>query len=365
VPHSNHSTPARLFAALLLGAALFCTTVEAKPSSQLKIYAIDVEGGQATLFVTPASEALLVDTGWADNDGRDAARIARVARAAGVTQLDYVIITHYHADHVGGFPDLATRIPVRTVIDHGDYNNTDDEETKRGWLAYRNAITGGIRRLTLHAGDRIPLREVRATVVSSGGVQVAEPLAGVNASSNSNCADAARYAADTSENALSLGIEMSWGSARILDLGDLTADRERALVCPMNKLGRIDVYIVSHHGASESNSPLLLNSIRPRISVMDNGATKGGAPSVIDTIRNTPGVEALWQLHYAEEGGVAHNAPPEYIANLSGVDAANYLLVSVESNGSVTVYNSRTGRSQRYLPPGRAQSLDNSPVDLC
>jgi hypothetical protein len=185
-------------------------------------------------------------------------------------------------------------------------------------------------------------------VVTSAGAQIQEPVTGVDDSPNPNCADPARYPTDTSENALSLGIIMTWGDVRVLDLGDLTSDKERNLLCPKNKVGRIDLLIVSHHGSSESNSPLLLRSIAPRVAVMDNGAKKGGAPAVIDALRNSSGLEALWQLHYSEEGGAAHNAPPEYIANLSGADKANFLSMSVKRDGSMSVFNSRTGKSQRY-----------------
>jgi beta-lactamase superfamily II metal-dependent hydrolase len=342
----------RSLVALVLAALAICQADAAPGASELRIYAIDVEGGQATLFVTPAHESLLVDTGWAGDGARDAERIARVARDAGVSWLDYVVITHYHADHVGGFPELAARIPIGSAIDHGDYGNTDDDVTEHGWLAYKNALAGGIRRLTLHAGDRIPLRDIPTTVVSSAGAQIPDRLPGTSDAPNPNCADSVRYPADTSENALSLGFIMTWGNVRILDLGDLTSDRERNLVCPQNKLGRIDLLIVSHHGSAESNSPLLLRSIAPRVAVMDNGASKGGAPAVIDTLRSAPGLEALWQIHLSEEGGAAHNAAPEYIANLSGVDAANYLMVSVNRDGSMTVFNSRTRGSKRYAARG-------------
>jgi competence protein ComEC len=352
VPRSAYARSAqRLLAALFVFGVTLCRA-DAALASELRIYAIDVEGGQATLFVTPARESLLVDTGWAGNGARDAERIVAVARAAGVSRLDYVLITHYHADHVGGLPELAARIPIRTAIDHGDYSNTDDDSTEQGWLAYKKTLAGGIRRLTLHAGDRIPLRDMPTTVVSSAGTLIQERLPGTDDEPNPHCADVVRYPADTSENGLSLGFIIIWGKARILDLGDLTSDKERELVCPKNKLGKIGLLVVSHHGSSESNSPLLLRSIAPRVAVMDNGAKKGGAPTVIDALRNSPGPDFLWQLHVSEEGGPSHNAPAEHIANLSGADAANYLLMSVNRDGSMGVFNSRTGATERYAARG-------------
>lgn len=118
---------------------------------------------------------------------------------------------------------------------------------------------------------------------------------------------------------------ITFGKLRILDLGDLTRDKEAELVCPRNKLGLIDIFVVSHHGWYQSNSLVFLNGIAPRVAVMDNGAKKGGTPSAWDIIEKSPRLEGLWQLHFSEEGGAAHNVASEFIANPEGSDAANYL----------------------------------------
>ena len=99
---------------LLMAAAL-----SLHAAKTLDIYFIDVEGGQSTLIVSPSGQSLLVDTGWAGNSGRDANRIAQAAKLAGVKKIDYLLITHHHADHAGGVENLLARLPVGTFLDHG------------------------------------------------------------------------------------------------------------------------------------------------------------------------------------------------------------------------------------------------------
>jgi glyoxylase-like metal-dependent hydrolase (beta-lactamase superfamily II) len=122
----------KLIRRLLVVFALLALTARPGAAQQntLDIYFIDVEGGQATLVVTPAGETLLIDTGF-PSDGtfasvpgdphkaRDANRILAAARAAGVKRIDYLLITHFHADHDGAVPELAQLIPIRTFVDHG------------------------------------------------------------------------------------------------------------------------------------------------------------------------------------------------------------------------------------------------------
>ena len=111
----------------------------------------------------------------------------------------------------------------------------------------------------------------------------------------------------------------------------------------MNKLGPVDVYIVSHHGWSQSNSPALLAAITPRLSIMDNGENKGGTPSSWDIIHSAPKLEDFWQLHYSKEGGAAHNSPDPLIANLQGTDPGNYLKLRCGSTAAGSVQFADTG----------------------
>src|SRR6185437_14641883 len=129
---------------------------------------------------------------------------------------------------------------------------------------------------------------------------------------------------DTTENSHSLGTLLTFGKLRILDLGDFTWDKEMDMMCPNNVIGKVDIYIVSHHGWDHSSSPALVHAVAPRVAIMDNGAKKGGTPSIWDIIHSSPGLEDLWQLHYSEEGAEAHNSPEPLLANVKGPDQGNY-----------------------------------------
>jgi competence protein ComEC len=153
---------------------------------------------------------------------------------------------------------------------------------------------------------------------------------------------------DQTENLRSLGTLITFGKLRILDLGDLTKDKEMELICPVNKLGKVDVYIVSHHGWGQSGSPQLVNGIDSRVAIMDNGAKKGGTPAAWDILKKSPHLEDLWQLHFSDEGGPAHNVADEFIANPQGPDAGNYLKLTAYADGSFDVFNSRTQKPKHY-----------------
>ena len=343
---SRKRTLIPLLALLIFTAAKpACPAPQSKP---LEIYFIDVEGGQSTLFVTPEGHSLLIDTGWPDNDNRDADRIAAAAKRAEISKIDYVLLTHYHMDHTGGVPQLLAKIPVGAFIDHGPNREPGNSATEQSWEAYQKALADRkLQRIVAKPGDILPIQGIHAEVVSTDGATISSPLPGAGAP-NPACATTEKRPADQTENARSLGTLITFGKTRILDLGDLTWDKELDLVCPTNKLGPIDLFVVSHHGWLQSNSPALLAAISPRVAVMDNGAKKGGSPSTWDIIHNSPKLEDLWQLHFSNEGGKAHNSPDALIANLPGPDAANYLKVSVEPDGSMEVFNSRSQTTKRY-----------------
>jgi competence protein ComEC len=313
----------------------------------LQIYFVDVEGGQATLFVTPAGQSLLIDTGWPGFANRDADRIAAAARDAGVTKIDFVLITHYHTDHAGGVPQLAASIPIGEFIDHGE-NREPTGATAEIWQAYLKVVAEKkIKRTVAKPGDALPLQGIETKVISADGAVIASALPGAGAA-NPTCKAAQPPPSDTTENPRSLGTLFTFGKLRILDLGDLTSDKEMLLMCPVNRLGAVDVYIVSHHGSQTSNSALFLNGIAPRVAIMDNGETKGGAPSAWDAVKKSPRLEDLWQLHFSKEGGAQHNAPDSFIANPSGTDPGNYLKLSAWPDGRFEIFNARTQATKHY-----------------
>jgi beta-lactamase superfamily II metal-dependent hydrolase len=333
----------RFFALALLGASF------AYAQAPLQVYFIDVEGGQSTLFVTPDHHSLLIDTGWPDKNGRDADRIVAAAHQAGLEHIDDVLITHFHEDHVGGVPQLLARIPVGTLIDHGVNREDSEPGTHAVYAAYQKVLAsrGAPKRIVAQLGQMLPVPGLEVQVVSVDGQLLQKPLPGAGAP-NPACAQTEVRPADQTENARSLGVVIHYGKATIVDLGDLTWDKERPLMCPNNLLGHADVYIVSHHGWDHSGSPALVYGLAPRLAIMDNGATKGGSPAAWKTIESSPGLEALWQLHYAEAGGAATNVPDERIANIKGGSEGNYLKLSVGKDGSLSIYNSRTGMSKSY-----------------
>jgi hypothetical protein len=192
-------------------------------------------------------------------------------------------------------------------------------------------------------------------VISADGKLIEAALEG-GGETNIFCKDVEAKSADATENARSVGVEITFGKLKLLDLGDLTWAKETELMCPNNRLGKVDVYIVSHHGWDQSSNPALVNAIGPRVAIMDNGAKKGGSPSVLDTVQNAPGIETLWQLHFSEEGGDDSNTPDDYIANLEGPDDGHFLELVGSGDGSFDVLNSRTGGLRHYGPASQQLS---------
>jgi competence protein ComEC len=316
--------------------------------SKLKVYFIDVEGGQSTLFVTPEGHSLLIDTGWPGGNGRDADRIVAAAKKAGLSKIDYVLLTHYHVDHAGGIPQLLARIPVGEFIDHGPNRELDKGITEKDYAVYQQELADRkIGSIHPKPGDVLPIKGLIATVISADGNLIDKPLPGAG-EANAYCKASETKPADQTENARSLGIEIHFGKVKILDLGDLTWDKEMQLMCPTNKLGRVDILVVSHHGWNQSSSPALVHAIHPRIAIMDNGAKKGGSTPVLQTVKASPGLETLWQLHYSEEGGDANNTAEEFIANPKGPDAGLGLELTVDKDGSFAVTNDRTNVIKQY-----------------
>ena len=336
----------RGFIVPFLFAALTSCSVLAQESRSLEIYFIDVEGGQATLIITPKRESLLIDTGFPDFDGRDADRIVSRAKAAGLQTIDYVLINYYHRDHVGGVPQLVDRIQVGTFVDHGP-NREDSDDVRAYYAAYEQVVSRS-KRIVLKPGDRLRLAEVTLQAISSAGETIRKNLPGAG-QTNDLCASEPETATDVSENARSLGILLTFGRFRFLDLGDLTKRKEIALACPVNRIGPIDLYLTSHHGLDQSNARALVHALHPRVAIMNNGARKGGKPAAWQIVHDSPGLQDLWQLHYAIEAGADHNVSQDLIANPQEQCEGHYLKVSAQSDGTFSISNSRNRYSKTYF----------------
>jgi len=304
-----------------------------------------VEGGQATLLVSPAGESMLIDTGWGGHNRRDADRIAAAAKNAGVKKIDYLVITHYHADHVGGVMQLAEKLPIRNFVDHGASVETS-KDAEILFREFADARQKGTH-IQVKPGDKIPVKDLDVQVLSAAGSVIASPVAGAG-KPNAECGSFEKRAADASENAQSVGVLVRYGDFRLLDLGDLTWNKESDLVCPANKIGPVNVYVTSHHGMDLSGPPQLIHAIAPKVAIMNNGARKGGAPAIWQTIRDTPSVQDLWQLHFAIAGGKEHNSADMFIANVDEICEGKWLKLTAQKDGAFTVNNSRNRYEKSY-----------------
>jgi beta-lactamase superfamily II metal-dependent hydrolase len=302
----------------------------------LDLYFIDTEGGQATLVVSPAGQSLLIDTGYTGFGGRDTLRIAAAAKDAGIKRIDTLLITHFHDDHVGGVANLLDRFPVTTFLDHGP-----SVETKDYPVPYATAFAKGQHKV-IAAGEKIPVKDLDVTVVAAGGKAI-----GGKGEPNPNCAGLGEHESDleAGENSQSAGVVITFGKFRFADLGDLTWNKELALLCPDNRVGKVDLYLTTHHGGESSKA---IWGMAPRVAVMNNGPSKGGDPLGWKNVMASPGLEDLWQLHFALAGGKETNVPDTFIVNVDANDQGKHLKVSALADGSFTVTNPRNKFSKTY-----------------
>ena len=324
----------------------------ASTAKALEIFFIDVEGGASTLIVTPAGQSLLIDAGYGGRGGRDPARILAAAAEAGIDRIDYLLITHFHNDHVGGVPELVSSIPIGTFIDYGPPLGTD-RMANGGFRTYEPVRTEHPH-IQPQPGDRLPLNGIEADIISAGGMLLSTPLRG-GGGTNEACAGREDHPEDGTENFRSIGVMLQFGSFRFLALGDLSGNTLTGLACPRNLLGEASVYLIAHHGDYDTSVPALYAALRPRVAIMNNGVTKGGAREAFKTAHVSPGLEDLWQLHESRNPG-AQNAPDSFIANVDDGAAAHWIKLTAMGDGGFRIVNGRTGFTKTYPPPSNESS---------
>jgi competence protein ComEC len=329
----------------------------------LDIYFIDVEGGQSTLLVTPDKQSYLIDTGYAGGGAseanpvpadpakaRDANRIVAAARDAGISQIDYLMITHFHPDHDGGVVELSKLMPIRHFIDHDTLlpEAQKDGGTKAAYERYLE-VRKGHPHIVAKPGDHLPLMGIEAVVVSSAGFVLSQPMPGAGGA-NSLCGSKAASPNDALENPRSTGVVVRLGKFRFLDVGDLTGEPLFNLACPRSLIGPVDVYLAAHHGGSDTADPGIFAAFKPRVVVMNNGLKKGGAQNTYETLHHVAGLVDVWQVQRSESAG-EQNFPADHIANLDA-STGYWIKLSARADGSFEVVNGRTGQGKSYPPGG-------------
>lgn len=329
----------------MAGLVLVATTASAQPT--LDIYHVDVEGGAATLIVSPGRESLLVDAGWPGNNGRDVARIQAAMKAAGISRIDHFVTSHYHVDHVGGLPALMAAVPIGMFHDHGTMTPPYEKDYASSYEAYVAAVK---TRSTVAPGSTLTLKGIQGgKPVTLSFVAAHGQVAGASGAPNPACAAAAGKPDDPSDNARSVTFVMSYGTFDFFDAGDLTWNTEAKLVCPNVGVRTVDVYQVTHHGLDTSNNPLLLAALAPTVAVMNNGPKKGGSASTVKALKALPSLQALYQLHRNVATGPEDNTTAELTANLEEApDAGHMISVHVQPDGRYEVVNHRTGEKRGF-----------------
>jgi competence protein ComEC len=278
----------------------------------LDIYVVDTEGGKAALWVAPSGQSLLIDSGNPGN--RDLDRIMAAVNDAGLKQIDFLISTHYHVDHIGGLQELAKRIPIGHFIDHGP--SVEEREQVQGFQAAYAELYGKAKHTVVKPGDKIPIAGLDWRIVTSAGQVLKTPLPGAGKPNPACAGIAPKDMSPTDDNGQSVGSVITYGQFRAIDLGDLLWNKENELMCPNNPVGTVDAFFVTHHGLDQSNSPALVHALQPRVAVMQNGTRKGAGTDTMKTMWSSPGLEDIWELHWSYNAGIDLNSAGVFIANI-------------------------------------------------
>lgn len=348
--HVTGRSPVTSLAYILLAVFLLKTSDLAAQAKTLDIYWIDVEGGAATLIVTPAGESVLVDAG--QDLERDISRVHHVAtKVAGLQAIDHVVATHWHADHYGGIMTLSERIPVKHFYDRGEVPSQLPEDPSFNALMKRyQKMTAG-RSIGLRPGSRLPLQPLpdKTPLVLLCLASTGKMIAGSKGGSlNPICSKGNKAARDETDNAKSVVLKLQYGRFAFFDGGDLTQQMEEKLVCPVNRVGTVNLLQIDHHGLDLSNNSVWLRMLHPQVVIVNNGPDKGAEKETMKNLRNLPGLEAIWQVHRNLRAGEAGNTGVEFIANNESDCKAEFIKASVRPDATFTVQiGRRKGREYK------------------
>ncbi len=326
---------------LVAGSSLACRT------GRLTFYFLDMVGGGSTLIVTPCGESLLIDTGSLEPKGRDDGRILQACRDAGLERIDHLITTHFHSDHFGALLPVVQKMPVKNFYDKGSPG--PEQEQRSEWFRtlyplYQQA-TGGQAR-TLRPGDVIPLQDQR---IELRVVAAEKRVLGFSGDIDEAAPGFEPAPPDHSDNGRSIALLLTWGDFRCFLGGDITRNVEYHLVSPVNRLGQVDLYQVTHHGLDRSNHPELIRAIQPVVAVVMNGPQKGPGPRTLAALQSQASLQALYQLHFNTQHGEQGNAPMAAIANPTGDGPGHYVRVTVDGRAKeMAVHIGARGAAVRY-----------------
>jgi competence protein ComEC len=335
---------------LLIGLGSAC----AEESRPLDIYFLDMVGGGSTLVVTPMGESVLIDTGSLRPEHRDADRILKACEDAKLKQIDVLVTTHFHSDHFGALLEVSQRIHVKRFMDKGSYapaNDGDSWAAKGLYPLYEQATKGNLT--TLKVGDDIPLANDPVGTMPAVRVHCVaaeKKVEGFDGDIDAPVEGITTEKPDDTDNARSIALLLTCGSFKFFAGGDITRNVEARLMHPTNRIGKVDLYLVTHHGLDLSNNELLLKAIDPTVCVASNGPRKGIDPQTFKAISALPGLKALYQMHYNTRGGDPGNTKPELIANpKDGPDKGEYIKASVRPDkGVFTLQIGPAGEKQTF-----------------
>ncbi|MHC4741784.1 MAG: ComEC/Rec2 family competence protein [Planctomycetota bacterium] len=302
----------------------------AEADKTLDIYFLDMVGGGSTLIVTPLGESVLIDTGSLEPKHRDADRMERACKHAGVSQVDYLVTTHFDSDHYGGVLELSKRIPIKTFID----NDTPPVRYKKRQrfdqlVPLYEQATGG-KTQGIRVGEDIPLKSPRSGPrIKLHCVAAHKKVEGFAGDIDAPVEGFEMKKPDTSNNAHSIALVLTCGDFKFFAGGDITWNVEHHLAHPHNGIGKVDLYQVTHHGLDQSNNTILLKALDPTVAVAMNGPRKGIQPRTFKDLNALPSLKAIYQIHYNTQYGDKGNPPAEFIANKENPKKGEYIKASI------------------------------------